>query len=1044
MARFRVKMSPMSPPPDNDRDAPTRQGEASKTETATGESEVVAHERASASAGADVLETVDRSRYRFFGERGRGGIGRVMVAHDSRLDRRVAVKELLKSSRNEARFVREAFITARLQHPGIVPIIEAGRWDDGEPFYSMKLVEGESLKELIAATGDLDARFALVPNVLAVADTIAYAHSQRVIHRDLKPSNVVVGEYGETIVVDWGLAKDLDADDESDDASAGPAGTSSASGATAEGTVLGTLAYMPPEQARGEAVDERADVFAIGALLYHVLSGSPPLSGDGSERLERARASRIEPLAERAPGAPADLVAIVTKAMSPSPESRYATARELAADLRRFTTGQLVVARDYSRAQLMARWLRANRTRIVVVGLAAVMLAVGTIATRAWYQRRTAAALCGGADARLAGVWDDEVRGEARAAFEATGASFAGETFARVDELLDSYTEEWGEQRRDACMLTRHRGEQSARVMDLRMRCFERRRAELDALTDVLAEDVTSDVVLGAIDAVAALTELSACDDIEALSAAVPPPDDPEERDEAERLRAIVDRAGARYDVGRFSDARELVEPIIDEVNALGYAPLEADATYALAEAQLQLQDHEAAMSLLLEVLPAAARAHDDHLLAAAQIDLMAVARTRDKADEALAMRPRIELAIARADDDEVLQGRYWTEVAASLEDKARYTEALVAHERALELFERAHDGDHMNVAAALHNLGMFQRDEGNYDQARALLERSRTMYEAVLGLDHPDLARVLTTLGTVARKQGKLDEAWNLTEHAMKLREAEFGSDHTRFADSLDSLGKIANLQGKYEQAYELHQRALAIYDLHRDARPASLATILDNLGTAAYSIGNIDEALVHLKRSVELMERLRGPDHPSVASTLSNVGAMLLIQDRYAEASEYFERAATIQEAKFGPDHPGLGATLTNWAGAAVGLGQCERGRDLAVRARKILVAKVGADNPRAAVPMSSEAESYVCSKQLGRAASILERALELTRAANDVPDRIAGFLLQLAQVEWDRNKRARSLELAAEARALYAGLGEVGASGVEEVDEFLADKK
>src|SRR6185436_17041335 len=121
--------------------------------------------------------------------------------------RTVAVKELLRRNdpSNEARFMREAMITARLEHPGIVPVIEAGRWPNGEPYYVMKLVEGRSLKELIAGRKTLAQRLALLPHVIAVAEAVGYAHSQDVIHRDVKPANVVVGEFGETVVVDWGL-----------------------------------------------------------------------------------------------------------------------------------------------------------------------------------------------------------------------------------------------------------------------------------------------------------------------------------------------------------------------------------------------------------------------------------------------------------------------------------------------------------------------------------------------------------------------------------------------------------------------------------------------------------------------------------------------------------------------------------------------------------------------------------------------------------------------------------------------------------------------
>jgi serine/threonine protein kinase len=160
------------------------------------------------------LVVVDPASYVIEGEYARGGLGRVLLAHDARLGRTVALKEILSPSPAAvARFVREARITARLQHPAIVPVYESGRWPTGEPFYAMRLVRGQSLAAAVARTRGLAERLALVPNLVAVADAVAYAHSRRVIHRDLKPENVLVGAFGETVVIDWGLARSLDEDD---------------------------------------------------------------------------------------------------------------------------------------------------------------------------------------------------------------------------------------------------------------------------------------------------------------------------------------------------------------------------------------------------------------------------------------------------------------------------------------------------------------------------------------------------------------------------------------------------------------------------------------------------------------------------------------------------------------------------------------------------------------------------------------------------------------------------------------------------------------
>ena len=337
------------------------------------------------------LETVAREHYEVFGEIARGGLGRIMRAHDLRLDRQVAIKELhFRLGNAEARFAREMRLTARLQHPAIVPIHEAGRWPTGEPFYAMKLVEGRTLADVATDATTLEERLHLLPNVIDVAEAIAYAHSERIIHRDLKPHNVLVGSFGETVVIDWGLAKDLDAI-EPHEADERPTPTppldiddiddvpDTGSFHTTDGAVVGTPAFMPPEQARGESVDERADVYSLGALLYQVLAGQRPYAGvPRSELLDAVAHGTPASFIDVAPDVPKDLVAIVDKAMARDPGARYASAAELVDDLRSFTTGQLVGSYDYTVGELLRRFVTREKAAVITAALSvATLLALG-------------------------------------------------------------------------------------------------------------------------------------------------------------------------------------------------------------------------------------------------------------------------------------------------------------------------------------------------------------------------------------------------------------------------------------------------------------------------------------------------------------------------------------------------------------------------------------------------------------------------------------------------------------------------------------------
>ena len=328
-------------------------------------------------ATASVLPIRDRDRYDFGAEHARGGLGKITIAHDRELDRQVAVKELLRQTNTtQARFVREAMITARLEHPAIVPVHEAGRWASSEPFYAMKLVSGRSLADLLKDTTTLKERLGLLPNVIAVADAIAYAHSELVIHRDLKPSNVMVGEYGETVVIDWGLAKDLNLPDEAYALHTTANLTAEDDGLTVVGTVIGTPAYMPPEQAEGLPVDERADVYSIGAILYHLLTGHAPYEAASRDKvLTLVQGADLAPVKEHSPSAPDDLIAIVDKAMAAKPIDRYSSGTKLAADLRRYQAGKLVGARDYQAAELAWRWIALHRA-VVATTLFFVLIAI--------------------------------------------------------------------------------------------------------------------------------------------------------------------------------------------------------------------------------------------------------------------------------------------------------------------------------------------------------------------------------------------------------------------------------------------------------------------------------------------------------------------------------------------------------------------------------------------------------------------------------------------------------------------------------------------
>jgi serine/threonine-protein kinase len=349
--------------------------------------------------------STEGGRFRLIRRHARGGIGMVFVALDSELHREVALKQMLPQHADDllsrSRFLLEAEVTGRLEHPGIVPVYGLGTNQQGRLFYAMRFVRGQSLKEAIEGFHEADAEGRrdraeralalrqLLRRFVDVCNAIAYAHSRGVIHRDLKPANVLLGPYGETLVVDWGLAKVVGRDDPTaratTDRTLRPQSQSSSS-ETVVGTAIGTPAYMSPEQAGGlrSHIGPASDVYSLGATLYALITGKPPQNDPDLEEV-LARTQRGEIAAPRQVNSrvPQALEAVVQKAMALKPADRYNSARALAEEVERWLADEPVLARRESVLERLRRWMRRRQTLVAVsavgvlaalIGLAAVLL----------------------------------------------------------------------------------------------------------------------------------------------------------------------------------------------------------------------------------------------------------------------------------------------------------------------------------------------------------------------------------------------------------------------------------------------------------------------------------------------------------------------------------------------------------------------------------------------------------------------------------------------------------------------------------------------
>jgi serine/threonine-protein kinase len=346
--------------------------------------------------------TSDGQRFRVLRPHARGGLGAVFVALDSELNREVALKQILDHHADDPgsrqRFLVEAEITGGLEHPGIVPVYGLGTYDGGRPYYAMRFIRGESLKEAIeqfhadGALEDDPGRRSLELRKLLrrftdVCYAIEYAHSRGVLHRDIKPGNVIVGRHGETLVVDWGLAKPLGRVEPGRDSGERTLMPSSASGSaeTLPGSALGTPAYMSPEQAAGnlDRLGPRSDVYSLGATLYCLVTGKAPFEGDVFEVIPKVQRGAFPPPRALEPSVDKALEAVCLKAMATNPEERYASCRALAEDVERWMADEPVSCWREPALRRASRWTRRHRPLVAGAAMllvsAVVALSVGAV-----------------------------------------------------------------------------------------------------------------------------------------------------------------------------------------------------------------------------------------------------------------------------------------------------------------------------------------------------------------------------------------------------------------------------------------------------------------------------------------------------------------------------------------------------------------------------------------------------------------------------------------------------------------------------------------
>ena len=555
-----------------DDDATPGQGALATGETPGDLAEAVTVDDRGGRGAREATAVTTAERYQLLGELGRGGMAVVHAAMDRQLGRRVALK-LVRPDRvdsaGRARLLREAQTMARLRHPNVVTVFDAGTRGD-QVFVAMELIDGGSLTRWLA-TAARDWR-AIVKIFVGAGRGLAAAHAAGLVHRDFKPDNVLVDASGTPHVADFGLAVPSGDDDEARGGGDAPLAT-----ITHAGTVVGTPAFMAPEQLAGEAATAAADQFAFCVALHRALFAAAPFSGDSVTALRTSieAGALVAPTDTR--GAPTWLVAAIRRGLAARPADRHPSMTAL--------------------VELLARERGWRRWRLPVVGGVAVLATGAAIAVAATRPDAAAPeARCDGGVAELAAVWSPSLRASLATRFDAIATPLARDARDRTLGALDTRAAAWTTMHRAACV-EHARGTQSDRSLDLRMRCLRQRKDELAAATAVLARTDAA-TVGNAVDVAVRLAPIADCGDLDLLASELPPPPTPDGRAAADALRTRLAQVEALDHAGRSDEALAAVQPIVADARALDDAGTLIAAL--LLHGKIHLGREEVALASLL------------------------------------------------------------------------------------------------------------------------------------------------------------------------------------------------------------------------------------------------------------------------------------------------------------------------------------------------------------------------------------------------------------------------------------------------------------
>ncbi len=872
--------------------------EASQHDDATGEIPTASASLPRKSEDPPLERGTQVGRYVVLDNIGQGGMGMVYAAFDPELDRRIALKLLRATEMSEqgrSRMMREAQAMARLQHPNVVAVYDAGV-HQGRIYLAMELVAGITLKEWLLVRRP----WREVVKVFAEAGRgLAAAHAAHLVHRDFKPANVLLGTDGRVRVTDFGLARAEGALPESAPGatvSEALLGSSSSSHSLSDpltqvGSVVGTVGYMAPEQILSKPLDARTDQFAFCVCLWEALYGRRPFAADTVAAVTALALEGRLPEPPRGTGAPAWLHALLVRGLDKDPERRFPSMDVLLVELQRDPAGRLKRA---------APWLGAG---------AVVALAFGGIA----WQRAQASRECQQYAPALSGVWDDAVKAKVKTAFEATKKPFALPALESAVRGVDAYAAAWVRGRTASCEATRVQGKQSDEVFGLRERCYERRFEELQAVSAVLRE-ADGPTVERSVTVVYGLSPLAACEDVPQLRATAGREGASDA--EAKALREAILRGKALIDAGQYQKALELLEPAVAE--AKGKRPaLQAQGELLIGHLLQQTGKFADALPRMESAFRLALALGLDEVAARAATLAVGLTGLLEKPAESRLWLDLARALVERLGGDARLQVDVLRAEGISLATSGRAADAAKVHEETLQAALKLYGKDNPLLWKPYFDLGTSLVGAREWVKAVPHLERALDIKQQAQGADHPEVALVLANLGTSYFFSGQPAKSRAALERALDIRERLLGPESPRLVPLLNNLGDTLAKSGEVEQARPSLLRGIALGEKTVGPKHAYTVACRISLAEAELSVGRLSEAM-------ELIDVVLNAKPPAAyVSEAHAVKALVLLEQGKAMEARPVAEAGVAAAESLGTSSAELILPLTALGEALLELG-------------------------------------------------------------------------------------------------------------------------